>query len=69
MNTELSRLLINCIVMLVIPTVLAEIRRFVASSQIAGPAHRPLGPYGQTGRKGISQPLEQIEATLVVLSK
>ena len=66
MNTELSRLLINCNVMLDIPTVLAEIIRLVAFLQIAGPARCMLGPYGQTGGKGISQPLGLIEAALVV---
>lgn len=49
-----------------IPTVLAEIIRLVAFFQIAGPAHCTLGPYGQTGGKGISQPLGLIEAMLVV---
>jgi len=49
-----------------IPTVLAEIIRRVAFLQIDGPAHRTLGPYGQTGRKGIRQPLGLMEAMLVV---
>lgn len=46
-NTELSRLLINCIVMLDIPTVLAEVMRLIAFLQIAGPAHHTLGPYAE----------------------
>lgn len=65
MNAGLSRLLINCIAMLDIPTVLAEIMRLAASLQRAGPASCTLGPYGQTSSTGISQHFGLIEAMLV----
>lgn len=64
-NAGLSRLLINCIAMLDIPTVLAEIMRLAASLQRAGPASCTLGPYGQTSSTGISQHFGLIEAMLV----
>lgn len=64
--TGLNRLLINCVAVLDIPTVLAQTTRLNAFLWIAGAASCTLGPYGQTGRAGISQHLGLMEAMLVV---
>lgn len=64
--TGLNRLLINCVAVLDIPTVLAETTRLNVFLWVAGATSCTLGPYGQTGRMGISQHLGLMEAMLVV---